>query len=306
MPDPRDVHVDKILTNLSIAHQNPAFVAAQLFPTVPVAKQSDKYFVYGKESFNIPDTRYSKKAGFNRVDWTVSQDQYYAELRGLEAQLTQVEKDNADQPLNLEADTTMYLGDQFDLAKEQIIVNGVTDPAIITQNRDLVADGQAFDDPNSDPFEVIDDAKQAVEDEVIPEPNTLVLPKPVWRKLRRHPKVISKLSFTERGSPVSTNALAQLFEIDKILVPATQFNAAAEGQPPDIQRLWGKVALLAYVPPRAGLRVIGLGFTFNWWRRILGRYPEKKTLSEVFQLTQAEDYKLTAPEAAFLFENAIS
>jgi hypothetical protein len=305
MPDPRDVHEDKILTNISIAHVNGELVGGALFPNVPVNKQSDKYFVYGKESFNVPDTRYSKGAGFNRVDWTPSKDTYYAELRGLEQQLTEVEKSNADSPLNLESDTTMFLTDQVDLGKEKEIVDLVTDPLIITQNRDLVGDGENWDDPNSNPFDVIDEAKDTVENSAIPEPNTLVLPKPVYRALKKHPKVLSKLAFTERGI-VTPQILANLFEVERILIPATFFNSAREGQDPVLERLWGKVGLLAYIPARAGLKVIGLGFTFMWWARRMGRYPEKKTMSEVFQLSYAEDYKIVASEAAFLFENAIS
>ena len=49
-PTANDVHIDAILTNISVAYiqdQN-AFVASKVFPTIPVEKQSDKYFVYTK------------------------------------------------------------------------------------------------------------------------------------------------------------------------------------------------------------------------------------------------------------------
>lgn len=46
-PTASDVHIDKPLTNISVAYiQNTnEFIADKVFPTVPVDKQTDKYFV---------------------------------------------------------------------------------------------------------------------------------------------------------------------------------------------------------------------------------------------------------------------
>ena len=55
MPQPTtgDVHVDAILTNMSIAYMQEAyaFVAGKVFPTVPVSKQSDKFFTSTQADF---------------------------------------------------------------------------------------------------------------------------------------------------------------------------------------------------------------------------------------------------------------
>ncbi len=49
MPQPtrEDVHVDAVLTNISIAFIQAAenFIASRVFPIIVVDKQSDKYFV---------------------------------------------------------------------------------------------------------------------------------------------------------------------------------------------------------------------------------------------------------------------
>ena len=44
-PGVHDVHIDGPLGNISIAYKNTQYLADQVFPVVPVAKQSDKYFV---------------------------------------------------------------------------------------------------------------------------------------------------------------------------------------------------------------------------------------------------------------------
>ena len=52
MPSPtlHDLHVDQLLTNISIKYMNQpsAYVADQVFPLVQVNKQSNKYPVYSK------------------------------------------------------------------------------------------------------------------------------------------------------------------------------------------------------------------------------------------------------------------
>lgn len=47
MPTPtlRDVHVDAILTNLSIGYKNDTYIGESVFPRIQVAKKSDVYFV---------------------------------------------------------------------------------------------------------------------------------------------------------------------------------------------------------------------------------------------------------------------
>jgi len=48
MPQPtaRDVHVNAPLTNISIAflQTQDSFVASRVFPSIPVTKQSDRYY----------------------------------------------------------------------------------------------------------------------------------------------------------------------------------------------------------------------------------------------------------------------
>ena len=53
-PTKGDVHVNKPLTNISIAYMQQAtnFVADTVFPNIPVAMQSDRYYTYDRGYFN--------------------------------------------------------------------------------------------------------------------------------------------------------------------------------------------------------------------------------------------------------------
>ena len=52
-PSPSDVHNDAPLTNISIAFSQKAenFVAGQVFPMVPVSKQSDIFYEWDRNNF---------------------------------------------------------------------------------------------------------------------------------------------------------------------------------------------------------------------------------------------------------------
>jgi len=45
-----NVHIDQVLTQISIGYQNLGAVGDVLFPSVKVNKQSDKYYVFGTRS----------------------------------------------------------------------------------------------------------------------------------------------------------------------------------------------------------------------------------------------------------------
>ena len=62
MPSPtaRQSHIDAALTNVSIAYANAEYIFDQIFPIVPVAKQSNKFFVFPKASWFRNETRGSR------------------------------------------------------------------------------------------------------------------------------------------------------------------------------------------------------------------------------------------------------
>ena len=45
----RDLHIDVPLTNLSVGFPTQETLAGKIFPTVPVAKESDKFYTWPRE-----------------------------------------------------------------------------------------------------------------------------------------------------------------------------------------------------------------------------------------------------------------
>jgi hypothetical protein len=102
-PTLNDVHVDAILTNISIAYMQDRdnFIADKVFPVIPVDKKSDKFFTYTKNDWfrdeaqrRAPATE-SAGGGYN-----LSTDTYSADIWAFHKDVPDQIVANADAPLN--------------------------------------------------------------------------------------------------------------------------------------------------------------------------------------------------------------
>src|ERR1700760_3064141 len=125
-PTMYDVHVNRPLTNISVAYlqDQKAFVADKVFPVVPVEKQSDRYFVYLRGNM-IKDAMRIRAAGRQSAGtgWNLdSSPTYFADVRALHHDVPDMIRANADQPLNMDADATRFLTQISWITKENIFV----------------------------------------------------------------------------------------------------------------------------------------------------------------------------------------
>jgi len=123
MPELENVHIDQILTNISIQYRNAAYVGTQIMPIVPVKKKSDIYYIYDSKAdrFRVPFTLRAPKTESRTVDWKVTTDGYVCDEHALNDLIDDIERDNADKPLNLEVDTVEFLTDIVTLGLEMRI-----------------------------------------------------------------------------------------------------------------------------------------------------------------------------------------
>ena len=54
------LHVDQLLSNVSIEYKNEEYIADKLCPVVPVVKDTDKYRIYEK-NWRIPESKRAQK-----------------------------------------------------------------------------------------------------------------------------------------------------------------------------------------------------------------------------------------------------
>ncbi len=125
MPDISTVHLDQFLTNVSIAYQNATFYGRQLFPIVPVNKQTNKYPIFGKERFKVyDDSRRPGAEALERPGWRLSNDFYFCDGHAQKEIIPDELLANSDVP-DIEIQTVEDLTDSIWLKHEINVFNSV-------------------------------------------------------------------------------------------------------------------------------------------------------------------------------------
>jgi hypothetical protein len=289
MPGPTagDVHVNRPLTQISIAHMQKAegFVADQVFPNISVNNQSDLYYKYDRADWSrsqfavrAPGT---ESAGSG---WKQDKGVYFADVLALHHDIADQIRGNEDSPLDADRDTTMFLSQQALIAREVTWgaknfvtsvwkgidgttgdVTGVSAAPVGNQVR------QWSDAVNADPIADIKKYSDAIMLRSAVRPNTLTMGRQVWTQVSEHPDFVDRIKFSSSNSQpaiVSRMAAAQMWELDKVLV-MDGIQAISPENPlfetgMNFQFIGGKSALLVYANPTPSIMQPSGGYTFSW------------------------------------------
>jgi len=272
-PNLNSVHVDAILTNISVAYlQNQDnFIADKVFPIVPVDKKSDKFFTYTKndwfrdEAQRRADATESAGGGYNLGTGSYSAD-VYAFHKDVGDQLLA----NADAPLNPLREATEFVTRRMLLRKELQFVSDFFTTGVWADDVTGVAGAPSYgetkqwsDYTSSDPIDDIEAAKSEILANTGMEANTLVLGYEVFRQLKNHPDLVDRIKYTS-SQTITTDMLARMFDIDRVLVAKAVKASNNEGAAEAYSFAYGKGALLAHVAPTPGLLTPSAGYTFSW------------------------------------------
>lgn len=312
-PTMSDVHIDAALSELSIAYKNKSFIADQVFPLVTVEKQSDKYYVWDKGSWltNQVEVR-TPGDTYPEGRMKLSNDEYFADIYHLGYAIPWEKKKNADKAIELEKAGTNWLAHQFALNREVQIAADVFTTGVWDTNPTVGADFTAWDDfDNSDPPDDIDTYRDTVLQNTGVLPNTLVIGKQVLSKLRRHPLLLDMFKYTGKG--ILTEAqVAEALDVERLLVGSAVQRTSNEGATAVQAFVWGKNALLLYVPPAPALEEPAAGYTFVWdlegsgfTTAIIPTVQEDRD-RDFLKGKHAFDYKVTGSDLGVYFASVIS
>ncbi len=312
MPEPKTLHIDAVLSDLSLKYRNEAMLWPLLMPVVKVSKRSDKFFVYSKaDSYKLANDQIGPKSLPNEVDWGVSTDNYSVKDHALGDWLPQETIDNADNPLQPEIDTNDFLNLLLDIAQEKrvadIVFSANTYP---TGNKVQLSGTAQWGGPADDP---IGDVLTAIETCFI-RANTLVFGADAWKVFRKLPEVLDAVKGATRyqGSPgglATTTEVASLLEVDNVIVGRARYITTKEGQTPTYTRLWGKHCAALYVEKNPGIKGITFGMTFvEMLRQTQRDFDPKRGVKGAHYIKVAwnSDEKVVAPDLGYFIENAVA
>lgn len=317
MPQPTrsDVHVNKPLTNISIAfiQEKNDFVADKVFPRVPVTKQSDRYFTYTKGNWyrdqarkRAPGTE-SAGSGFE-IDNTPT---YFADVYALHKDVDDQTRANADAPIDMDRDATLFVTEQCMLRQEKQFATQYYKTSTWTGSTTGgdITPAVKWDDAAGDPISDIDEQKKAVRRKTGRMPNILVVSGATDTALRNNADVKDRIKYTQRAV-LTADIMASLLGVDKYLVALASENTAAEGATDVLADIFtGDSALLVYAPQTPSLMQPSGGYIFSW-SGFFGAGPEGTRIkkfrmeplsSDRIECEQAWDMKLVAAEMGVFF-----
>jgi hypothetical protein len=323
-PTPEALHAVNIpLTNVSIAYMQSDnnFIATKVFPILPVSNKSDTYYKYDRADWNRAESKLRAPATESAGGgWNLSTDTYLADVWAVHKDNSAQDYANADSVFNLDQEAAEWVTMQMLLRQDIQFVTKYFTTGIWTGDQTGVAAAPAanqflqWNDTNSTPIQNIRAQVTAMTLRTGGlRPNTLILGPQVYQALLDNAQIISRVQYTQGGF-LSEEILARAFGVDRILIPWGVQNTAVEGATEASAFLYGKSALLAYVPPRVGPRTASAGYTFAWTGYLgasalgtaVSRFDIVEKKATRIEGESAFDMKVVDPGAAVFFASAIA
>lgn len=264
-----DWHIDQALSEVSIQFsQDPSvFIGMDVFPVVPVGKESDKYYTWDKgDWFRIPTgTLRARATAPKRVEASVSSAGYHAKNYMLEGIIPFEDLTNADVALQLEDSTARQVTQLLMLDQEYRIATLATTAANVGSGNALTGTSRWDDYANSSPISDVNTGKSWILQETGQEVTTMVVGYQVHNALLQHPDMIDRIKYVQAATQATVEkALADIFGIRDYKVGKAVMNSGQENQADSMSFVWGKNVLMLHRPPAPGRNVPSAGYCFRW------------------------------------------
>ena len=320
------------LTNIALSYYQDAknYFAKAIFPICRVSLSSDSYYIFNKEDL-LRDGWQRKPAYGTTMPVVLSEhtDTYNCKVDQMRMGIDIIRETDLKrrQGPTIARDPrkqrTKTIAEQANIHQDRLFAEAFFKPGVwgnewagiddtaITGNQFI-----KFSNGNSDPIKFIADRKLAMHQETGRTPNKLALGANVFNELRQHPAILERVKYggtSANPAQVTKNVLAQLFEIDEIVVMMSIWNQAKPGKEADMNFIGDPNGmLLAYATDAPSIEEPSAGYIFTW--DMLGdgqilpirNYPgEPGTDSEYIDGLMAYDMRKTADDLAVYFKDVV-
>ena len=302
--------VDFERTAIAVAFMNERYIADRVLPRLPVlARKEYRYTSYPlEESYTVPDTRIARRSDATVIHGSGVETTRSAEDYGLEDWLPDDDVANApmtSDPLDRRA---MVLTDLVMLDRERRVAKLVFDAASYgAASKTALSGTSRWSSSSSTPISDIEGAIAAM---IVP-PNRLVMGRAVWTSLRAHAHIVSAVQGNDGERGLATRQqVADLFELDEVLVGEGWNNTANAGQDASLGRVWGKSALLFHatdMPDPMGPP--SLGFTAPYrGREVYTGFDERRGARGMHYIRVVDscDEVIVSDRCGYLFSTAVA
>jgi hypothetical protein len=311
--------IQQELTAIALAYTNRSYIADLVLPRTLVGSPEFKWQLFNKnEMFTIPETMVGRKGVPNEVQFSGTETAGFVKDFGLDDLVPNDDIEKAPPGYDPIGRAVEGVSELIALDREKRVADLVfslnTYPA--ANRTTLSGTSQWSDYTNSDPYSAIMGAL----DGMLMRPNMAVIGRQAWTKLRVHPKITASLAPSStgntltvngQGAPASLRAVADLLELDQILLGENWVNTAKPGQDATLSRVWGKHMAFLHQNPIATVRgnAITFGYTAEYGNRVSGSIPEPKVGlrgAQRVRVGESVNEIIAASDVGYFFQNIVS
>ena len=270
------------LTNLSVAHFQPDdwFVSPFIFPIVPVQLSTSHYYKFSKA--DLARDNVQRKPQFGKAQPMIFGSEealYKCEVDQIIVGIDQIgtlDYQRAGTPgiSDPRRAKVRLATEQMKLHMDRVFAEGYFKTGIWTNEYTGVTGAAPagkqfykFDDANFDAVHFFGGLRTEMKRNGRRNPNTLALGVEAYEGLKRNPEILERVKYsgsTANPATINQNVLAQLLEIDRVVVLNSTYNAGGLGEE-DMQFICdSKGALLCYAATNPAIDEASAGYTFAW------------------------------------------
>lgn len=303
----QDRVVDPIYTGIARGYSNDAApVANVLFPIVTVPTAAGKIITFGPEDYILQNTQRAPGEKTRRVQFGHAGLPYALADHSLEAGVPiERKREAAAQPgLDLVQVSVRRTQRIMDIERENQAAAIARNAANYGASSKSAPTGpDKWDDPASDPFTQVQDARLAVRAKVGQMPNVMELPAAVLAKLSVHPAVLDRLG--NAAIKIATlEQLQLLFGMTIIVGEQVYYNESTAA----FVDIWGKDVVLAVVAPKSlqdmGSPSFGYTYRLDGYPFVEPGYYDNNSKTWYFPVTDAYQAVLAGVSSGFLIQAA--
>lgn len=295
------------------------YVATQVFPVVDVRSQAGTFGLIPVEQLlQQRDSKRSPGSGYNRGNFTFTTSTYACEENGIEEVVDDREAKMYAEYFDAEQVATLRAFQAVLRNAEQRVADAVFNTTTWNGASLTTAITNEWDSnhkTNAVPIDDVEAAVGKVYDASGLWPNALIINRKVFRNLRNLDQIIDRIESSGAGSPskpsdITPQMLAQVFDLDYVIVAGTSKNGAIEGKAASPTQIWSsEYAMVCKIATSADMKEPCIGRTFHWSEDgssvggTVESYRDESVRGEIVRVRHDVDEIVLYPQAGHLLSN---
>lgn len=304
----KDLHVDKVLTQMAQGYQPEGMIAGMIMPMVLVDKQTDIYLEADRaDILRRPENTLRAPGNEARlISQNFGSNTYRAINYALKASVTIEDKANTDVNMifgKAESKAQLVL-DKLFLDWEVRVTELVTNTSNVGSFSAVASAWNLAGAPLDDINTAIDNVRYS--NGVMP--NRVIFGPQAWDSFRRDSTVRDLIKGANNGGGYVNEAEVQnLLNIKNVMVAGAFQNTGDDGQAESVAPIWLDHVLVYYVPDSPTIDRPSFAYSFRWQQAnlpaalVVERHPyNSRTKSEEVEAGYYQDEKITGASYAFI------